>query len=187
MIDSNLCCNWIDCASVVEGDEGELLGAVTGDCACEVACSAVSARQAMSKHRVSLILQPFPFAGGPPDEIFFQPLRQALAGRPSKMDGEDGFAFGCLAKVDVAAMLLRDLLSEGESKPGATLSSLAHEGQKDLLTNRSRHSRAIVCDFNLNGSFALDKAQAYRRRQIAAFRCLTGVEQQIVDRTSKFL
>ena len=55
-------------------------------------------------------------------------------------------------------MLLRDLLSEGESKPDATLSSLAYEGQEDLLTNGRRHPRAIVRNSNLNRSVAFDEA-----------------------------
>jgi len=74
------------------------------------------------------------------------------------MDGENSFAFGCLFKIDVAAMLLDDLLSEGESKPDATLPSLAYEGQEDLLTNRRRHPRTIVCNSNLNRSFSFDEA-----------------------------
>ena len=44
------------------------------------------------------------------------------------MNGEDCFAFGRLFQFDTAAMLLCDLLREGESKPDAALPSLAHEG-----------------------------------------------------------
>ena len=93
------------------------------------------------------------------------------------MNGKGGFTFGGLAKIDVAAMLLRDLLSEGESKPGATLSSFAYKGEEDLLTNGPRHPRAIVYNSNLNRPVAFDEAQAYGGRQAAAFGCLTGVEQ----------
>ena len=87
---------------------------------------------------------------------FFDYCAKFVQGGLGKMNGEDGFTFGGLAEIDVTAMLLCNLLSEGKSKPSAALSSLAYEGKKDFLSNVRRYPGAIVYDSNLNRSLPFD-------------------------------